>query len=86
MVEESRPSRGKWPFIRLAIFFTLLSVILALLFLPVWKCPPCNGDGKGTIHSRKQLVCPVCEGRGRAGLVRIMNRSMLSLERYQVPR
>jgi hypothetical protein len=48
------------------VFLIGVALIAVLAFVPVWKCPPCQGSGKTGLIG---LDCSVCKTRGRAAAV-----------------
>jgi len=58
---ESRPRSKKG-------LFSLIgaALIAVLMFVPLWKCPPCQGTGKAGLFATD---CTVCKTKGRVAAI-----------------
>jgi hypothetical protein len=74
---ESRPRSKKG-----LVFLVGAAMIAALAFVPVWKCPPCEGSGKVSLIG---LDCAVCRAKGRVAAVPTLAQYYWSTLKFRSP-
>jgi hypothetical protein len=73
----SKSKRGKT-----VVFLIGVALIAILGFVPVWKCPPCEGSGKVGLLG---LDCAVCRTKGRIGAIPTLAQYYWSTLKFRSP-